>query len=97
VGVLWDEDDRLAAPLLDRLRREGDLVVGDNEPYPGALKGDAMWTHGTRRGLPHALIEIRNDLIADEAGEREWSERLVPILGDALDAMREALGADAAQ
>ncbi|MEM6742853.1 MAG: N-formylglutamate amidohydrolase [Pseudomonadota bacterium] len=88
VGVLWDEDPRLAAPLLDRLREERDLVVGDNEPYSGALKGDAMWTHGTRRGLPHALIEIRNDLIADQAGQREWVDRLAPVLRDALTQMR---------
>lgn len=93
VGVLWDEDARLAAPLLDRLRGERDLVVGDNEPYSGALKGDALWTHGTRRGLPHALIEIRNDLIADAAGERAWADRLTPILRDALAAMRAGMAA----
>ncbi|SES64700.1 N-formylglutamate amidohydrolase [Oceanicella actignis] len=85
VGVLWDRDSRLAAPLLELLRAEPDLCVGDNEPYSGQLQGDCMWTHGTRRGLPHALIEIRNDLIADPEGERAWARRLAPILRRALD------------
>ena len=87
VGVLWDEDDRLPAPLLARLRAEPDLVVGDNEPYSGKLKGDCLWTHGTSRGLAHALIEVRNDLISDPAGEAAWADRLAPILRDALDRM----------
>lgn len=87
VGVLWDSDARLVAPLLARLRAEPDLCIGDNEPYTGALKGDCMHTHGTLRGLPHALIEIRNDLIADEAGQAGWAARLAPIIRGALDEM----------
>lgn len=90
VGVLWDEDGRLAQPLIARLRAEPGLVVGDNEPYSGRLKGDCMWTHGTRRGLPHALIEVRNDLISDEAGQRAWGARLAGAVTDALAAMRRA-------
>lgn len=88
VGILWDRDGRLPLPLMEILREEPDLVVGDNEPYLGALAGDCMWTHGTCRGLPHALIEIRNDLIADAAGEAIWAERLAPILTRALARMR---------
>ena len=80
VGVLWDRDDRLAAPLLRALAADGDLVVGDNEPYDGALQGDTMHRHGTCRGLAHALIEIRQDLIANEAGQRAWGERLAWLL-----------------
>ncbi len=80
VGVLWDRDDRLARPLLDALAAEGDLVVGDNEPYDGALVGDTMYRHGTGRGLAHALIEVRQDLVADEAGQRAWGLRLARLL-----------------
>ena len=72
-GVLWDQDFRLAGPMMDYLNAEGDLVVGDNEPYLGSLPGDTMWTHGTSRDLPHALIEIRNDLIADGTGVEAWA------------------------
>lgn len=82
VGVLWDRDGRLATPLIDRLRAEPDLVVGDNEPYTGHLEGDCMWRHGTMRGLPHVLIEIRNDLIADPAGQMAWAARLAPVLAE---------------
>lgn len=80
VGVLWDADDRVAGPLIDTLVAEGDLLVGDNEPYSGKLKGDCMWEHGTQRGLPHALIEVRQDLIREERGQREWAERLARIM-----------------
>jgi predicted N-formylglutamate amidohydrolase len=79
-GVLWDSDDRLAGPVLEALRRREDLVVGDNEPYSGELEGDMMNRHGTQRGLAHALLEIRQDLISDEAGVREWAQLLADVL-----------------
>ncbi len=78
-AVLWDRDPRLARPLIEALRAEG-LTVGDNEPYDGALAGDTMHRHATLRGLPHALLEIRQDLIADAAGATAWAERLARIL-----------------
>ncbi len=78
-GVLWDQDPRLALPLIDGLAADGALVVGDNEPYAGALANDTMYRHATRRGLAHALIEIRQDLIADAAGAVAWAERLEAI------------------
>ena len=80
-GVLWDGDDRrFSDPLISGLRGEPQLVVGDNEPYSGGLPGDTMDMHGTRRGLAHALLEIRQDLIADTPGIDEWSERLAGLL-----------------
>ena len=85
VGVLWDQDDRIAGPLLERLRAEDELIVGDNEPYSGRLRGDCMWRHGTCRGLPHVLIEVRNDLIADAAGQAAWAALLGRCLADVLD------------
>jgi predicted N-formylglutamate amidohydrolase len=78
-GILSDLDRRLADPLIAGLASAG-IVVGDNEPYRGALANDCLYRHGTRRGLAHALIEIRQDLIADEAGVKAWVERLAPIL-----------------
>ncbi|MFT4098839.1 MAG: N-formylglutamate amidohydrolase [Rhodoblastus sp.] len=86
VALLWDCDQRLSRPLIDALGAERDLVVGDNEPYDGALAGDTMFELGTARGLPHALVEIRQDLIADEKGWIEWAGRLArelaPILAE---------------
>lgn len=83
VGVLWHHDDRLARPLLARLRVEPDLCVGENQPYSGQLEGDTLSRHGTRRGLPHVLIELRNDLIASPADQRLWAARLAPMLKEA--------------
>lgn len=81
-AILWDKDPRLALALLTGLRAEPGLVVGENEPYTGRLKGDTMWRHGTSRGLAHAIVEIRQDLIATEAGEAEWAALLDRILRD---------------
>jgi predicted N-formylglutamate amidohydrolase len=83
VGVLYDSDARLAAPLMARLAEAG-FVVGDNEPYHGALDGDTLNVHGIRRGLPHVLIEIRQDLIADDAMAQAFAAKLKPILDMAL-------------
>ncbi|WP_406854767.1 N-formylglutamate amidohydrolase [Alsobacter sp. KACC 23698] len=89
VTVLWDADPRLPLPLIEALQAEGDLVVGDNEPYDGALAGDTINRHATARGLSNALIEVRQDLIGTEAGALAWGERLARIIG--------ALAADPAQ
>jgi len=84
-GILWDRDPRFALPLLERLSAEPGLRIGDNEPYGGALKNDTMYRHGTARGLPHVLLEVRNDLIAAPAGVLEWADRLEPHLRDILE------------
>jgi predicted N-formylglutamate amidohydrolase len=87
VGILWDRDSRLAKPLMARLAREGDIIVGDNEPYSGALENDCLYRHGTMNGLPHVLIEVRQDLIADPPGILRWATRLEQALRDAIEAM----------
>jgi predicted N-formylglutamate amidohydrolase len=78
-AVLWDSDHRAVAPLLDLLRADADLIVGDNEPYDGALKGDTMYRHCMVTGIPHTLLEVRQDLIGDEEGISAWAGRLAPI------------------
>lgn len=94
IGVLWDRDDRVSTPLLASLREDPALSVGDNCPYSGQLAGDCLWQHGTRRGLAHALVEIRQDLIGDEAGQLAWAGRLTKavrgMLGDP--AFRDSVG-----
>jgi predicted N-formylglutamate amidohydrolase len=87
-GILWDRDPRLALPLMEGLRRETGLVVGDNEPYSGRHPADyTVDTHAENRGWPHVCVEIRQDLIASAKGVGEWAERLervlVPLLSDA--------------
>ncbi|WP_337270055.1 N-formylglutamate amidohydrolase [Oryzifoliimicrobium ureilyticus] len=78
-AVLWDSDPRAVVPLLDMMRQDKDLLIGDNEPYDGALVGDTMYRHCMTKGIAHALIEVRQDLIADEAGIEAWADRLTPI------------------
>ncbi len=72
-AVLWDNDPRLAVPVLRELRERTGLTIGDNEPYVGHLKSDSVYRHATLRGLPNALIEIRQDQIREAKGQREWA------------------------
>lgn len=79
-GVLWDSDARAPLQTIEMLRAKGDIVVGDNEPYDGALRGDTMFRHAIVNGYAHVLVEIRQDLIAEQAGARDWALRLAPIV-----------------
>lgn len=79
-GILWDKDPRLPRALFEGLGRDATLVVGDNEPYDGALRDDTMFRHATARGLAHAIIEVRQDLIGHAEGAAEWAARLGDIL-----------------
>jgi len=88
IGVLYGHDARFALPLLDRLRREHDLVVGENEPYGGHLEGDSVDRHAIKPGRVNVLIELRNDIIRTAAQQRDWGERLAPILEEVLAATR---------
>jgi predicted N-formylglutamate amidohydrolase len=85
IGILFDQDRRLADRLLDALRAEDGLVVGVNEPYsPADRVYFTLERHARSRGLPCAMIEIRNDEIADEAGQRKWAARLSTILANSV-------------
>jgi predicted N-formylglutamate amidohydrolase len=83
IGTLYHRDTKLPPLLLKLLRAEGDLVVGDNEPY--AVSDESDYTipiHGEACGLMNSGIELRQDLIADQAGERQWADRLARIFGE---------------
>jgi len=83
VGTLYHRDTRLPSLLLAALRAQGDLVVGDNEPYAVSEETDyTIPVHGEARGLMNTGIEIRQDLIADIAGQRQWADRLANVLGE---------------
>ena len=85
VGVLWNRDARLPVPLMQRLTQEPDLVVGDNEPYSGRDgHGYTIKAHAEAQGLAHGLFEIRQDLIADAAGQERWADILHRVLRDVL-------------
>lgn len=82
IGILWDRDPRMPVPVMERLRADARLVVGDNEPYTGkGTEGSTIDRHAVVPGLPHLLVEIRQDLIDTRHGAAEWAG----ILGEALD------------
>lgn len=89
IGILHENDLRLAAPLLARLRREPDLCVGENEPYGGHLQGDSIDRHALKKNRPNVLIEIRNDLIRTEDQQRNWANRLAPIIAEVATQARQ--------
>jgi predicted N-formylglutamate amidohydrolase len=81
IGTLYNRDRRLPQLMLRELRSEPALVVGDNQPYAVSDTTDyTIPVHGEQRGLINTGIEIRQDLITDESGQREWAARLVRIL-----------------
>lgn len=85
VSVLYNRDPRLGRALRDALRRDPELVVGDNEPYRVSDATDyTVVVHGEQRGLPYLMIELRQDLIAHEPGQLAWAERLAAVLPELL-------------
>jgi len=81
IGVLYNRDARLAHIMLDLLRAEGDLAVGDNAPYAITEASDyTVPVHGEGGGLAHVEIEIRQDLIGEPAGQAAWAARLARLL-----------------
>lgn len=85
VGVLHSHlDSRLSRALIAQLQAEGDLCVGDNQPYLGHLPGDSIDRHALRPGRHNTLIELRNDLIGTPEAQAAWADRLVPLLHAAL-------------
>jgi predicted N-formylglutamate amidohydrolase len=88
-AVLYNRDRRFAGLVLDSLRRESGMIIGDNEPY--FVSDDTDYTiprHGEARGLPHVEIEIRQDLVSNESGQTEWAQRITRALEEAGRALR---------
>lgn len=84
-GVLWDQDARIARPLIEALRATSGVMVGDNEPYSARDHFDfSQEFHASSAGLPSALVEIRSDLVRSEEGAELYSEILANALETAL-------------
>ena len=81
VGVLWDRDDRAPRPLIDMLAADKTPASSaTTSPMTARLRGDTMFKHAIVNGFAHALIEIRQDLIADRKRCGRWAARLAPII-----------------
>jgi predicted N-formylglutamate amidohydrolase len=83
VGVLYNRDVRAARPTVAFLEGRG-FVTGDNEPYSGRLLNATLNRHAEGQGIPSAAIEIRNDLIREDAGVEEWAGVLADLAGHLL-------------
>ena len=75
VGVLYNEDDRLAAAAIAALEAEG-MVVGDQQPYSGKLLNATMNRHAEANDIPYVGIEMRQDLVSEAAGQALFAQRL---------------------
>ncbi len=85
VGVLYGRDPRLGRLVLEALRRDPALVVGDNQPYAVSDATDyTIVAHGEQRRIPHVELEVRQDLLATDTGVAAWADRLGCVLEDAL-------------
>jgi predicted N-formylglutamate amidohydrolase len=87
-AVLYNRDRRFAGLMLDQLRLDPDLFISDNEPYFVSDETDyTVPHHGEARGLPHVEIEMRQDLLTDDAGQAAWAKRLATALRAAEQAL----------
>ncbi len=85
IGVMWDRDPRVAAPLMANLRAMDGVCIGDNEPYSGRHPHDfTVDFHAEPAGLPHVGIEVRQDLVSDDRGAQKWAGVLAAALGPVL-------------
>ncbi len=81
IGILFDaRSDRFSRALLEILRTERDLCIGENEPYAGHLAGDSIDQHALQMQRENTLIELRNDLICNDQAQESWAARLAPML-----------------
>lgn len=79
-GVLWDKDPRLADVFKAEMAQYDTVFFGDNEPYSGRLHQDCLYRHGTENGIPHALIELRQDEVGTAAGQTLWADRVSAVM-----------------
>ena len=86
VGILWNRDPRLARPLIAALSEWPDVVVGENRPYSGRdSEGYSIHAHGGDRGIPHVLVEVRQDLVDTRHGAELWAARVGRVVADVVE------------
>ena len=83
-GVIHRHDSALSSAILNLLRREVGDAAGDNLPYAMDGTDNTVDVHAFPRGLDYLELEVRQDLIADAAGQAEQAGILAPLLQKAL-------------
>ncbi|WP_275783603.1 N-formylglutamate amidohydrolase [Pararhizobium gei] len=85
IGILHDEDTRLADAMLAAAGKNKKYIVRRNEPYgPADGVTHTLIEHGLKNGLPNVMIEVRNDLISNDGGQRVMADYLTDLLGESL-------------
>lgn len=84
LGILYSHRDARLGPALVAACRAQGWITGENQPYDGHLEGDSIDKHALAQRRPNVLIEIRNDLIAEAAGQQAWAARLAPVIDAVL-------------
>jgi predicted N-formylglutamate amidohydrolase len=88
-AVLYNRDRRFAGLVLEKLREESGLTIGDNEPYSGSDAVDyTIPYHAELRGIPYVELEIRQDLVSNQEGQSAWADRVARALSGAEEMFR---------
>lgn len=89
IGVLWNRNDDLSQRYTSQLRKDNpELLVGENKPYSllNPLSGNTIERHAEARGLPHLVLEFRQDLVDTPEKARKMADialkSLIPLLGE---------------
>lgn len=83
VGILYNEDDRLARIAIPTLAAAG-WQVGDQQPYSGRLLNYSMNRHAEGNGIPYLGVEMRQDIAGTSAGALRFADAMAPLLADCL-------------
>jgi predicted N-formylglutamate amidohydrolase len=91
VGVLHDQGDtRASQAMLACLRQEGDLTVGDNQPYRMDGTDYTVPHHAYKNALAYVELEWRNDLLG-EASAQTWAVRCAGWIERVLACLRAGM------
>lgn len=89
IGILYNEDERAAPFAIAAFEREG-LNVGDQQPYSGRLLNATMNRHAEAHGRHYLGVEIRQDLIMEEAGQRRFADMLRRVVGQVSQTLQKS-------
>ena len=89
-GILWDQDKRMSDLIIQDLKKNEDICLGENKPYSGNLIGDTLFKHGTLNNIPHVLIEFRNDLINNKLGQKKWVKIISATLNSSIEKLNRS-------
>ena len=90
IGILWDQDRRMSELIIQDLKRNKEICIGENKPYSGNLIGDTLFQHGTSNNIPHVLIELRNDLINNKLGQNKWVKIISATLNSCIEKLNRS-------